>query len=559
MNGNSGFNSQDVNKPSQELCTQEVPESQMTQQVPNADAGDSAQKARKTWGRLIGLEKDIPVIDLEKASYLIGRHSSCDFQLSEVSFSNRHFQIYQDKEDGSSRLNGGRGGPVFLKDLSTNGTYVNGKKIGKMNSVLLQSNDEISLPTKKRKLFMFQEGPGSETDNGLAEEETGIHSKYYITKLLGAGNFAEVKLAICKNTGKQYAVKIIDRKKLFMNKTLQDSLNHEVSILKSVCHPSVTAIHEVFETDKTLYIVLELVRGGELFDKIIQDGHFSEKQSKFLFYQMLVAVKYLHDKGITHRDLKPENVLLSNKELDSCIVKITDFGLSKLVGENSFMKTVCGTPSYLAPEVVSIAGRNKGSYDKAVDCWSLGVILYICLCGVPPFDEGSESSLLEQISNGLYDFNNGDWTNISSDAKELVSLLLTVDPKKRATVNDALKHRWMAHKWLPKKYEEVLKQSGEKVPLFVANAVHSEPILSMGPPALPPSCQKSVKRPPPQPAITKPARSPFLELNRNKHTPEPTAKAGFAHPERKRLSAEFIDDKNEGTETMAKKVQKLNE
>lgn len=169
---------------------------------------------------------------------------------------------------------------------------------------------------------------------------------------------------------------------------------------------------------------------------------FEEPIAKLLFYQMLVAVKYLHEQGITHRDLKPENVLLSS-EKNETVIKITDFGLSKVVGEQSLMQTLCGTPSYLAPEVLLTCGT--GGYSKAVDLWSLGVILFICLAGYPPFSEQiTKHTLHEQIVKGLYSFPKQYWKTVSPQAIDLVKKLLTVDPNKRITVDEALQHPWIS-------------------------------------------------------------------------------------------------------------------
>jgi serine/threonine-protein kinase Chk2 len=150
---------------------------------------------------------------------------------------------------------------------------------------------------------------------------------------------------------------------------MHDKVMLEVDI-KSLHHPCIIKVEDVFHTDTKLFIVLELVEGGELFDKVVSCGKFSENVAKMLFYQMLVACKYLHDNGITHRDLKPENLLLSADIKEESVIKVTDFDLSQFVGENSLMKTLCGTPTYLAPEIITNAGM--GGYTKAVDCWSLG-------------------------------------------------------------------------------------------------------------------------------------------------------------------------------------------
>ncbi|GFN76867.1 calcium/calmodulin-dependent protein kinase type 1 [Plakobranchus ocellatus] len=215
----------------------------------------------------------------------------------------------------------------------------------------------------------------------------------------------------------------------------------EVKILKALKHPCIIGIEDVIDTPDMLYIVLELVEGGELFDKIISIDKYSEDTAKMLFYQMAVAIKYLHDQGITHRDLKPENILLATDELET-LIKVTDFGLSKFVDAGSMMKTFCGTPSYLAPEILLTAG--SGAYTKAIDCWSLGVILFIMLSGYPPFsDERKDMDLPKQIMGGHYSFPKQYWGDVSETAIDLMKKMMVVDPKKRLTFDEVLSHPWL--------------------------------------------------------------------------------------------------------------------
>lgn len=182
------------------------------------------------------------------------------------------------------------------------------------------------------------------------------------------------------------------------------------------------------------------MEGGELFERIVK-SRISESTVKLYFYQILLAVQYLHDNGIIHRDLKLENVLLSSTN-EECCIKITDFGQSKILGETSLMRTLCGTPTYLAPEVLNTAGT--GGYSKAVDYWSLGVILFICLSGYPPFSESNcTTALKEQITRGLYNFIPAAWNHVSQPAQDLVKKLLVVDPEKRLTTKQALDHSWL--------------------------------------------------------------------------------------------------------------------
>lgn len=216
---------------------------------------------------------------------------------------------------------------------------------------------------------------------------------------------------------------------------------HKIS--GSIEHPCIIQLLDVIDTENNLFIILELADGGELFDKILEKIRFSEKEAKLHFYQMVSAVKYLHKKNIAHRDLKPENILLSNDDSNP-LIKISDMGLSKLVDHTTFLQTFCGTPQYLAPEVLISRVRGDGSYGFEVDMWSLGVILYILLCGCPPFStERTDKSLVRQVCDGDYSFPKSKWANISDSAIDLVTKLMTVDKNNRLTAEEALKHPWL--------------------------------------------------------------------------------------------------------------------
>jgi len=239
-----------------------------------------------------------------------------------------------------------------------------------------------------------------------------------------------------KKTGKKYAIKIIEKTNVGAD---LNRLQTEIKILKQVDHPNIIKLKELFETPTMLAIVTELVTGGELFDKIVAQGNYSERDAAILVSKMVSAIEYLHVRGIVHRDLKPENLLL--KDPDSITeVKIADFGLSKVVGTkfSSLMLTACGTPSYVAPEVLSATG-----YDKEVDLWSIGVITYILLCGFPPFYNESLNKLFEEILSAEYDYPEEYWSDISTEAKDFVSKLLVVDPSRRLTASQTLQHPWI--------------------------------------------------------------------------------------------------------------------
>jgi len=205
-----------------------------------------------------------------------------------------------------------------------------------------------------------------------------ITDNYDIKDELGKGAFSIVKAAVNKKTGEKVAVKIINKAKAANSEADAKRLQTEVEILKKVKHPNIISLKDMYETSEELYLIMELVTGGELFDKIVEKGQYSEKEAAAMVKKILSAVDYLHQNNIAHRDLKPENLLL--KGVDDTEVMISDFGLSKIVGVQSMMDTACGTPYYVAPEVLSASG-----YDKEVDLWSIGVITYLLLCGFPPF------------------------------------------------------------------------------------------------------------------------------------------------------------------------------
>jgi len=213
-------------------------------------------------------------------------------------------------------------------------------------------------------------------------------------------------------------------------------LRTEIDILTRVKHPNIVCLKDIFEDPNHLYIVMELISGGELFDKIVERGSFSEKETSELVSKILSAVEYLHSNGIAHRDLKPENLLL--KAGDITEVMLSDFGLSKIIGEDTMMQTACGTPYYVAPEVLSATG-----YGPEVDLWSVGVITYLILCGFPPFYGDSLPEVFEQIMKAEYDFPEPYWNDISKEAKDFIGRLLVVDPKKRYNSTQALEHVWI--------------------------------------------------------------------------------------------------------------------
>mmetsp|Transcript_11129 Transcript_11129/g.16398 ORF Transcript_11129/g.16398 Transcript_11129/m.16398 type:complete len:321 (+) Transcript_11129:186-1148(+) len=261
--------------------------------------------------------------------------------------------------------------------------------------------------------------------------------EYEIGKTIGRGKYSKVKYAVYIKTGKPYAMKILNLKDV-RREHMETQLRKEIAIMKMIKNEHVVQLKDVLQTDRHIYIAMELVTGGELFEKIVAEEKFEEAKSRRYFQQLVNAISHCHAQGIAHRDLKPENLLLGADDK----IKITDFGLSTLAkgrhGKKQILKTTCGTPNYVAPEVL----LNHG-YDEAVDMWSIGVILYILLCGFPPFYSEKTAELFQQIINGRFDFPSPYWDKVSKEAKDLVMKLLCVDPKKRYTPQQCLEHPWI--------------------------------------------------------------------------------------------------------------------
>jgi len=250
---------------------------------------------------------------------------------------------------------------------------------------------------------------------------------------LHRGAFSQVLLAESKvGKGDMVAVKCIDKKAL---KGKEDSLENEIKVLRKLNHSNIVRLKETFEDKQKVYLVMELVTGGELFDRIVEKGSYTEKDASALIKQILQAVDYMHSQGVVHRDLKPENLLYYNSDQDSKIM-ISDFGLSKME-DSGIMATACGTPGYVAPEVLS-----QKPYGKPVDVWSIGVIAYILLCGYPPFYDENDANLFAQILKGEFEFDSPYWDDISDSAKDFITHLICVDHEKRYTCKDALQHPW---------------------------------------------------------------------------------------------------------------------
>jgi len=276
-------------------------------------------------------------------------------------------------------------------------------------------------------------------------KKSEIKKNYELGKDLGSGNFAVVKQAKNKaftpggDIPEIVAVKVIDKAKV---EDMND-ITREIEIMEKISHKYIINLYEIFDEPKKMNLVMELVTGGELFDRIVAKEKYTEKEAAKTMMQICEALDYLHSQSpvIVHRDLKPENILLLDSS-DDADIKVADFGLARLVGPKDMMKTACGTPGYVAPEVL----KNKGYDSGAVDIWSVGVILYILLCGFPPFYEEELPALFDQILHARYDFPSPWWDNVSGEAKTLVTRMLELDPKKRYTAAQVKADPWCTGK-----------------------------------------------------------------------------------------------------------------
>lgn len=264
-----------------------------------------------------------------------------------------------------------------------------------------------------------------------------ISDYYDLGEEIGKGGFSIVYIAVKKGSGEEFAVKCI-KKKMVEGDDVK-LLRREIQIMKKLNHPNILKLYEVYEDEEQFYLVMELVKGKELFDKIVDRGMYSERDAARIIAQVVSAVQYLHENGIAHRDLKPENLLSAGEEEDE-IVKIADFGFSKNFGEDGEqLMTSCGSPGYVAPEILTAE-----SYDKSVDMWSVGVIIYILLSGYPPFYADTAPALFKKIMDVKYDFDDSVWDDISDSAKDLIRHLLVKDPAQRYTAAQCLEHEWVA-------------------------------------------------------------------------------------------------------------------
>ncbi|XP_047242699.1 calcium/calmodulin-dependent protein kinase type II delta 1 chain isoform X8 [Girardinichthys multiradiatus] len=268
---------------------------------------------------------------------------------------------------------------------------------------------------------------------------TRFTDEYQLYEELGKGAFSVVKRCMKISMGHEYAAKIINTKKLSARD--HQKLEREARICRLLKHANIVRLHDSISEEGFHYLVFDLVTGGELFEDIVAREYYSEADASHCIQQILEAVLHCHQMGVVHRDLKPENLLLASK-LKGAAVKLADFGLAiEVQGDQQAWFGFAGTPGYLSPEVL-----RKDPYGKPVDMWACGVILYILLVGYPPFWDEDQHRLYQQIKAGAYDFPSPEWDTVTAEAKDLINKMLTINPAKRVTAADALKHPWICQR-----------------------------------------------------------------------------------------------------------------
>eukprot|EP00298_Acanthocystis_sp_HF-20_P017065 c21659_g4_i4.p1 GENE.c21659_g4_i4~~c21659_g4_i4.p1 ORF type:complete len:462 (+),score=172.67 c21659_g4_i4:102-1487(+) len=263
-----------------------------------------------------------------------------------------------------------------------------------------------------------------------------IEDLYELGEELGSGGFSTVYCGTSKDDSMKWALKMILNSVYQKNK---ERIDEEITLLAALDHPGIVRLKEVVRTSKHVVLVMELLTGGELFDRIVNRERYSENDAKTVVARMLDAVAYLHQYNICHRDLKPENLIFNSKD-ENAMMKLTDFGFATIVDDTKPLTATCGTPEYVAPEIL-----DEKPYGIQSDMWSCGVIIYILLCGFPPFYGETESEMFDKICAAQYSFPSPYWDLVSDEAKSIIESLLVLDPTKRLTAATALEHPWLKH------------------------------------------------------------------------------------------------------------------
>ncbi|KAF4531852.1 hypothetical protein B566_EDAN000879 [Ephemera danica] len=414
-----------------------------TQPLDGSQQQESSQDSKldnAAWGLLLPASNSFPKTELKLDSYLFGRDNSCTVPITPdmlndnkkwQSISNKHFFIVRDTEQNCA----------ILKDVSSNGTFINGERIkckpGQPKQIVIQNNNMISMANKVLKAFVFVDLQKSQHDLDIYPQS--VKEAYQICQQLGHGASGEVRLAFQVGTCLRVALKVINKRS-----TESKGMNTQST-------PFVTKVIDVIDLPDQTYIAMDYLEGGTLSGKISRakknPSELSEDNVKFLFYQVLLAVQYLHSKNIVHRDLKPENILLQSDDPQT-LVKVSDFGLSKFINHEVPI-TLCGSRGYLAPEVLT--GRGRAAYTPH-------------LVGFRPFDSEVDDvkamARLQSQSQFLMETDR----EVSSDARGLVKAMLIVDPQKRSTIRQLLASRWFDDKLKDKVNSLLMAKPAKRAP-----------------------------------------------------------------------------------------------
>ncbi|NP_001266123.3 calcium-dependent protein kinase 32-like [Cicer arietinum] len=313
--------------------------------------------------------------------------------------------------------------PPVTGEETNNNKKKNNKKPKKENPFAIDYN--FNANNTNSKLTVLKDPTGRE-----------IEVRYELGRELGRGEFGITYLCTDKENGEELACKSISKKKLRTLVDIED-VRREVEIMKHMPkHPNIVTLKDTYEDDNAVHLVMELCEGGELFDRIVARGHYTERAAAAVTKTIVEVVQMCHKHGVMHRDLKPENFLFANKK-ETAALKAIDFGLSVFFTPGEKFNEIVGSPYYMAPEVL------KRNYGPEVDIWSAGVILYILLCGVPPFWAETEQGVAQAIIRSVVDFKRDPWPKVSDNAKDLVKRMLNPDPKRRLTAQEVLDHPWL--------------------------------------------------------------------------------------------------------------------
>ncbi|KAL5631199.1 hypothetical protein ACGC1H_006890 [Rhizoctonia solani] len=378
-----------------------------------------------------------PRSGLEEHSFKVGRGTANDFVLPGQKISSQHCTLTWSGRAGDKPS---KENAVVVHDNSSNGTFINGKRIGKTKKSLLTPGDELSFGLPGQDLddldyrYIFRR-----PTEALAAVGNGVFLEYELGPALGRGAFATVRRALHRASGQWFACKVITKSRFVHNPRSRQMFEREIAIMKEFDHPHICKLVAHFEDESTIWLILELISGGDLLEAVINENGLSEEETRQLATEMCLAMEYSHSKGVTHRDLKPENILLTDTVPRHA--KIADFGLAKAVDSGTFLKTFCGTPTYLAPEVV-LRAQDAG-YNELVDSWSLGVIVWSMLTNTVPFTE-DEEDMYTRFQRRQVDWSQVSSFGLSHDCIDWMKRMLVQDPNHRMGLAQALEHPWLA-------------------------------------------------------------------------------------------------------------------